>query len=924
MNKPRTLYSFLLAACCLLAMSVLSAYGDVTRPPEGVENLLSGGEWIVTWGNGFEMEDESTIRLNNWTQLHYSKSIKVEPGYKYCFYAEVRIKDFYFLKNNHYGFGFGLEQLRKGKDRNGNWYEMYAYGVYREGTLEEWKPTGGSWIPRETSVWLQPGILIKSDENSQAWYRNIIVWKEPLPKKEILREMNLVENASFEIIYGGAGATPFGYWLYSPSGSREEFGALAEATREKSALHASSVKFLHPCRLVSPSTQLEKSDMTVSAQVLSEGAPKGQSFQVSVIFQDAQGETISELLVGETDGTDGAWQTVGRKLAAEDLPEGAVMGKLALALNGDGDAVWYADDLRMTVVNTMKGLPFRPMNTEKANVTVDVSNTGKIFKNPLDAYDHHCADRLLSYSIGTAGPHLEGPGRWFEERKNLGINYVRIHNGFDYSSLCEHRAVSEVGVDYFKPWGWNDGEQGVVFGKTRLNPETGEPFPKMITLENGTLKTDFTGIKYLLDNSILKGGCRPIFGLEPVPISLATNHDTHQPPYDMGLWQEFITQFFQFLVDNYGEDEIRQWIFETGNEPSTEWTFHGRGDRSNVLNDFLEMQDYTIAGAQAVLPDVFIAGPSGPPASFFVPMLNHASEQPNYATGKVGDTKLDAISYHGYMGATPIDLSWRSNEEFVFSIARIRDDYERKTGRRLQLWNTEFAPIYLETTPKNPPVGAYDNHIQAVATLHMSNYSYNAGVERMAFFYAAPIYFAPVRGDHDFKKAPNQKDTPEFLGEPTVHTFHGVFKPVTRIMQMLSWLNGGRVLQPQVDAEPIYAMGVKDGDTVKLVVYSYDLDPTQDYSTEVAVELQGMKPNASYKVTRYELSATKANSWYLATRDGITQKMCEDDIAVVDRLNRESELQPETSEANSDADGNLSTTITMPTMSASLLVFEEL
>ncbi len=906
----------LLTAAALFSQTT-AAEDQVPQPPPGAENLLVGGEWKAEWGNW--SKDGDTLALSNWVQLYYSELIKVEPGYRYYFAARAKIGNFHFLKSSLYGFGFGLEQLRAGMDRNGNWYDMYAYALYKEGDAD-WTPAGGSWVPKDTTVWLRPAVLVKADEGSKAWLSDLVIWKEPLPEKSAFRLSNALENASFEIIYS-VDTTPFGYWLYNPSGERIEFGKVATATKERAALQASSLKINAPCRVVSPTAKLEGESLTASLQVLP-SALAGDEFSARVNFLAADGKQLTSLPVGTLRKDSDTWQTLEAAIDLAGLPEGVATAQLEFSVAGDAQAVTcYVDDLRLQVRRPVEGLPVRPYRREKAEVSFDAAQLGDTFTSPLDSYDHHCADRIDSYSIGTAGPHLEGPHRWFEMRRELGIKYVRVHNGFDQNSLCEHLAVAGV-ADPDSFFGWNNGEEGVSFSGIRLDAKTGKPFPPIVRFdEAGNMITDFSGVKQYLDDSILKGGCRPIFGLEPVPTVLANDNDCHQPPRDMKQWEEFVERFFRFLIDTYGADEIRQWYFETGNEPSTEWTFHGRGDRSNVLNDFLEMQDHTIAAAQRVLPEVFIAGPSGPPGHFFMPLLKHAAEGENAATGGKG-CKLDAISYHGYMGGTPVDLSWRSSEEQVFAMMRYRDFYEQLTGKPLQVWNTEFAAIFLETTPKNPPAGAYDNHIQAIATLHMTNFSWRAGVERMVFFYHSPIYMAPVRGDHDFKKAANQATTPEFLGGPTMRTFHGVAKPVARVFQLLSWLNGGAVMKSDADVEPIFSIGTVDGDTVKLLLYSFDVDPTQDYTTQVAVHGSGLAPDTRYKVTRYELSKDKANSWYLATRDHVTQQMCEQDVSVVDRLNRESEFAPETIEIATDAQGRATLTLPMPTMSASLLVFE--
>ncbi len=874
--------------------------------------------WKKTWGSVFrdnkiKHSGRQSLRIDGGGGLESTFKIKVEPGYKYYLSAWGKMDNFTFIKNGLYGCGLGLEQLREDGTVNGNWYDMYAYLKYKEGTFG-WEYVEAWWVPKDTTVWLRPAIKCVADPKSQVWYDDIRVWKEKLPEKKSTMLVNAIENPSGEIIYNGD-ITPFGYELSNPSGKREDFGKLARATTSESSDRGASLMVMAPCAVKSVIGVVSGKEAVARISVMSRDlSGKGGFARVDLL--DADHKVLKSINVAEITG-DQKWKTYEKKI---ELPQSkdTLYAQWVFGMKSGGKGSLYFDDLQVMVESTLLPMPVRKKNVKEVNVTADVArDNGKLFRSPLDSYDHHCTDRIYSYSIGTAGPHLEGENRWFRMRPKLGVKYVRVHNGYNGTGLCEH-----LKVDGKTAFGWENGEQGVTFNNERINEDTGKLFGPVCQIDkNGKMITDFSSIKYYLDKAILKGGVKPIFGLEAVPNCLALDNNCHYKPRDMKLWEEFNYRFIKFLVDSYGADEIKTWIFETCNEPSTEPTFHGSPGRLDVLGDFLEMQDYTIAGCQRALPEIFIAGPSGPPESFMMPMLKHCAEGKNYATGKIG-TKLDAISYHGYLGGSVNDLSWRSSEEQIFRYLRYREYFEKKTGKKLELFNTEFAAIYREVTPKNPPEPNYDNHIQAVGTLHMTNFSKRLGVERMAFFYAAPFYMAPVRHATGFKKSPMQSNTPEFLGEPTMITFHGIFKPVTRIFQMLSWMNGGKELDVKADCEPIFTMAVKDGETIKLLCYSFDVDTAQTYVTDVKVALDNVgKAGEKYRITRYEMSATKANSCYLATQEKLTQEKCEKNIAVVDRINKDSELKPEDMGSVSvGAGGKLNFSAKVPAFSASLFV----
>jgi xylan 1,4-beta-xylosidase len=444
--------------------------------------------------------------------------------------------------------------------------------------------------------------------------------------------------------------------------------------------------------------------------------------------------------------------------------------------------------------------------------------------------------------------------------------------------------------------------------------------------------TNFSSIKHYLDHSILKGGMKPIFGLEPVPEAIALENNSHYKPKDMKLWEEFNYRFITFLVDTYGKDEVLTWIFETGNEPSTEDCFWGRPNYTGdtVLDDFIETQDYTIAGCTRALPDIFIAGPSGPPETFFVPMLEHCATGTNYATGKIG-TKIDAISYHGYLGGTDKDLSWRQAENQILRMQGYTDRYYALTGKRLQLFNTEFTPIYSDYT------GMYDfnmhpneDNIQAIATMHVANFSHKLGVDMLAFFYYAPFYTAPLRGDYpDMSVAMNpdivrsQKNCPEFFGKETPISFHGIFKPVSRSFEMLSWLNGMTEISAESKTEPVYALAAMDSNTIKVLVYSFDVEPQLKYTTDTVITIDVSGFGKKFKVSKYELSATKANSAYLCQSRKITQEDCEKNLNLIDEINNASKLQREDVGQKKVVDGKVSLDCRISTFNAVLFVLEK-
>jgi xylan 1,4-beta-xylosidase len=421
-------------------------------------------------------------------------------------------------------------------------------------------------------------------------------------------------------------------------------------------------------------------------------------------------------------------------------------------------------------------------------------------------------------------------------------------------------------------------------------------------------------MKYLLDQGVLQSGCKPIIGLAQVPTWLAKYGNPMNIPTDWKQWEELNYQFAKFLVDTYGKEEVRTWIFENWNEPGTEPQFKGDPDHpENFRQDLFRLMDHAIAGVTRALPEAFIAGDSGGTGLDY---LEHCVREVNYATGKIGG-RLDAISLHGYLGGSTLDISWRPAENAILTYQEAIARVARETGRKVQLLNTEFAPIAAEGQPSLESIlPERMNHIQAIATLHTGYFSYKHGVSLVAFFYHAPGHIALYNG------VPLDQ-VPEFTGPNTCVTYHGIVAPVCRAYQMMSLLNGGREVAADADKEPVWALATVCRNQIRVLCYSYDPDPQADYTTQVSLSVHVAGLGQRFRATKYELSRTKANSWYLAQQMKLTQADCERDLSLVDRINRKSDLKAEDEGMHDAAGGKVTIHFGLPAYSAVLYLFDK-
>ncbi len=861
---------------------------------EPVRNGVLPG-WKVEYGNWKITQDAKTGKQSFWCvgncKVYSNKLVRVEPGYRYRMTAWGKIKNFKFIKEGIYGCGIGLELLDGKKQIQGNWYNMYGYLQYAEGD-KGWEFSGGpDCPPKESTVYLRPAIFVWAAPGSEIWVDDVRVWKEKLPEMKAEGVLNLVENGSFEIRYEmEKRANGFTF--------ADQVGKSVICVEDVRHSGLASMRMTGECTAYSGIELLGTQSARAGIAIKTDNVSGGKAF-ANILLYDKDRKKIKTLPVADMKGTN-EWNKYSTDLKNIDPTARYAQWEFGLEKGAKG-TVWF-DDLELLVPTMYKPFPHRGKNTSQARVMVDCSAKKGVFISPLNAFDHHNSDRVYSPTIGTAGKYVDGPGHWYQERTNLGFKYVRIHHIYQ-GNVCT------VKTD-------KDGKSAVDFGPGRTNwPQSEKGFEAIVSFDkDGKMTTNFEVIKYMLDKSLLVGGCKPIIGLEPVPANMARNWDTHNGPANYKDWEELNYRFVKFLVETYGKEEVKTWMFETGNEPGTEPEWHGF--RTDPKDTFMRMQDYTVAGVTRAFPEAFIAGPSGCAGdSSMEEMLDHCADGINEATGKKG-TKIDAISYHGYLSGYSGDISWRQAEDQIIRHQGYIDRFYKKTGKRLRLFNTEYTPIFFDggRDPKFP-THEQNNHIQAVATLHTGFFSHRLGVSLMAFFFHSPIYFG-CAGDPAI--------VPEFQGLPTCITFHGIFNPVCRTHQMMSWLNGGTEVLAEADKDPIYSLAVVDKNKIKVLCYSFDVNPQVKYTTAVDVFIKPGEPGKGFKVTRYEFSKTKSNSWYLAQKMRLTQGDCIKNPSIVDTINRDSELKPEDAGTVTLKDGKIHLKHDMPAYSAVLFVLDKI
>ncbi len=123
-------------------------------------------------------------------------------------------------------------------------------------------------------------------------------------------------------------------------------------------------------------------------------------------------------------------------------------------------------------------------------------------------------------------------------------------------------------------------------------------------------RTNFQLLTYVFD-SLVDLGMRPIVGTNFTPTELASGTQTIfttrgnvTPPKDMARWTDLVTALTRHIVDRYGRDEARGWIFEVWNEPNLSGFWAGTQEQ------YFDLYRATFRAVREVDSHLRLCGPS--------------------------------------------------------------------------------------------------------------------------------------------------------------------------------------------------------------------------------------------------------------------------------------------------------------------------
>jgi xylan 1,4-beta-xylosidase len=303
---------------------------------------------------------------------------------------------------------------------------------------------------------------------------------------------------------------------------------------------------------------------------------------------------------------------------------------------------------------------------------------------------------------------------------------------------------------------------------------------------------------------LLTIGMRPFVELSFMPQALASGSETvfrYQanitPPKDYKEWETFIRKLTRHWVERYGLDEVRQWYFETWNEPNLKsfWT--------GTRQDYFKLYQHTVEAIKSVDSSLKVGGPATAQAAWIEEFLDYC-ERDHLA--------VDFVTTHYY----PTDaFSEGDTEKKLASAPRhvMREQAEKvkRQSRGLPLYFTEWN---ISSDPRHslhdePFAAAYATHILMSLRGLVQGYSFWT--------------FSDIFEENYFPSIP-------FHGGFGLLNLHGIPKPSYRAFQLLHQL-GPETLDVSGQHKTVEMWATRKTNQLTLLSVNHAL-PSQSISNE--------------------------------------------------------------------------------------------
>ena len=392
-----------------------------------------------------------------------------------------------------------------------------------------------------------------------------------------------------------------------------------------------------------------------------------------------------------------------------------------------------------------------------------------------------------------------------------GIKYLRFHGLFDDDMLIIKRLSDN---NYYK----------------RM------PFSKDIYEYN------FLNVKKVFDN-VLKCGFKPFVELSFMPKALAKgkkvglNYNNNIClPKDWNEYYKFIQDFGNFIIEQYGKEEVESWKFEVWNEPDLGIFFNGK------QKDYFKLYEYAYKALKSVNPNLKVGGPSTSKCKWLKDFVKF---------GETNNCKPDFVSTHHYPGdAFGNVFAWKD----VFNIMKTAYNAKKnKVDIPTVLTQFFFKKDEFKKWPKSilremdksarAEVGDYPLYITEWSTMAVFASPYHD--EKIE---ATSIVKYALEMDHidgafywcasDLFEEQVMINKPFFGGFGMINNV-GIPKPVLYAFNILKDTYDDEVILDSTQAEEIEYRLFKKDENFQLLVFNQDYDYDKKEEHKITIKLKG-------------------------------------------------------------------------------------
>ena len=302
------------------------------------------------------------------------------------------------------------------------------------------------------------------------------------------------------------------------------------------------------------------------------------------------------------------------------------------------------------------------------------------------------------------------------------------------------------------------------------------------------------------------------------------------PPKDYKQWETLIHQLARHWVERFGLDEVRQWFFETWNEPNLKafWT--------GTREDYFKLYRHTVEAIKSVDPSLKVGGPATAQTAWIEEFLEYCERD---------HIPVDFVTTHYY----PTDAFSNNEADTEKKLARAPRHVMREQAKKAKE-QARGLPLYFTewNISSDPRHSLHDELFAAAYAVHILM-SLQGLVHGYSFW-----TFSDIFEENYFPSIP-------FHGGFGLLNLHSIPKPVYRAFQLLHQLGNERIeVKGEHDTVEVWAIRKKNQFTVLSVNHAL---PGHSISNEVVEVTLSNCPEAirSYSQRVDEDHANPRRTW---------------------------------------------------------------